>query len=151
MYKWKPHVPKTPDHAAKVAGESSASSTKVKKASEAKAKTASAKEPERNLSDKTKVLRMMDRQHPISTLNIGMARANISGAVRNDPDLEIAILQCLQGVCGYAAMAKRSCQILVGAFIEKVTGQDGVSEADRALLDFICPRHAEAGEEDPEG
>ncbi|KAG9326309.1 hypothetical protein KVV02_004046 [Mortierella alpina] len=151
MYKWKPHVPKTANNAAKVANESSSSSSKVKKARKARAKTASAKELKRNMSDKTKVLCMMDRQHPISTLNIGTARANIRGAVGNGPDLENAILQGLQEVCGYAAKAKRSCQILVGVFIEKVTGQDGVSEADRALLDFICPRHAEAGEEGPEG
>ncbi|KAF9943591.1 hypothetical protein BGZ72_003716, partial [Mortierella alpina] len=125
MYKWKPHVPKTPDNAAKATDEpAAASSTKAKKATKAKVKATSPKEPKRTASDRTKVLRMMDRQHPISTLNIGTARANIRGAVGNDTDLENDILRCLQEVCRYAAKAKRSCQVLVGVFIEKVTRQD---------------------------
>lgn len=150
MYKWKPHKPKTSDNAGTATSESSTSSTKVKTASKAKAKTASTKEPKRTPSDNTKVIRLMDRQHPISTLNIGTARANIRRAVGNDPDLEQDILQCLQEVCGHAAKAKRTCQILVGVFIEKVLRQDTVSDSDRALLDLICPRHAETRENDKE-
>ncbi|KAF9565978.1 hypothetical protein EC968_003977 [Mortierella alpina] len=145
MYHWKPHSPKTSEQAI---NESSSSSAKVKAASTAKAKTASKKEPKRTLAAKTKMIHLMDRQHPISTLNVGTARANIRGAVQNDPDLEQEIMQCLQEVCQYAAKAKRTCQILVGVFIEKVVSQDTVSDSDRVLLDLICPRHADAGEGD---
>ncbi|KAF9399912.1 hypothetical protein BGZ76_007817, partial [Entomortierella beljakovae] len=66
-------------------------------------------------------------------------------AAGDDLNLAIQVQVCLQEVTRLAAETKRSCQVLLGRFIELILtpGKDGKTifdEKDRKYLDAICPR-----------
>ncbi|KAF9952866.1 hypothetical protein BGZ70_000443, partial [Mortierella alpina] len=100
---------------------------------------------------KLDLARAMRREHPISTLEIGTVRANARAALQHPPpdmstlqvpwaDVASAVDQCLKDVTKLASGTKRSCQLLVGRFVEQLSTQDVISSLDRDLLDLVCPR-----------
>ncbi|KAF9980874.1 hypothetical protein BGZ75_007881, partial [Mortierella antarctica] len=100
---------------------------------------------------KLDLMRAMRREHPISTLEIGTVKANARAALRHPPsdmstlqfpwaDVASAVDQCLKDVTKLASDTKRSCQLLVGRFVEQLSAQDAINSSDRELLDLICPR-----------
>ncbi|KAF9940486.1 hypothetical protein BGZ70_006332, partial [Mortierella alpina] len=48
--------------------------------------------------------------------------------------------QCLKDVTKLASDTKRSCQLLVGRFVEQLSTENVISSSDRDLLDLVCPR-----------
>ncbi|KAF9562940.1 hypothetical protein EC968_005044, partial [Mortierella alpina] len=122
------------------------STAKTKEATKKKAtkKKATKKQDGRGVvSERTKMIRRMDKEHPFSTLDVGTTLANVKAALRDDEEetlLAQEVMKCLQEASRLAAITKRECQRLVSMFIETITAQKTVSEADRLLLDYICPR-----------
>ncbi|KAF9189315.1 hypothetical protein BGZ51_009709 [Haplosporangium sp. Z 767] len=112
---------------------------------------------------KKNLLDALNWEHPSTTLNIGTLSVNDNRALVNEPDLVPEVLRCLKESVRLAADIKRSCQQLIGRFIECIVAQGTVDESDRISLDHICPRISakievigeqdddEDGEEDVDG
>lgn len=71
------------------------------------------------------------------TLDVGTLGANIK---RAGTDLSSEVLTSLREAVRLAADTKRSCQRLIGCFIESLMTPGVFQESDRELLDHICPR-----------
>ncbi|KAI7829569.1 hypothetical protein BC939DRAFT_500057 [Gamsiella multidivaricata] len=57
----------------------------------------------------------------------------------NRPDLASEVIRCLQEPVYLVANIKRSCQQLLGQFIERVATRGDCMVSDKELLDCICP------------
>ncbi|KAF9570266.1 Rad2 nuclease [Mortierella alpina] len=157
-YRWKPHRPRSTNTA--TTQESSEEdptdseedfSDSEEDPSDSESTTSdSSAEPLEGMS-KLDLTLAMRREHPISTLEIGTVRANTRAALQHPPadistlpvpwaDVASAVDQCLKDVTRIASDVKRSCQLLVGRFVEQLSLHDVISSSDRDLLDLICPR-----------
>ncbi|KAF9947536.1 hypothetical protein BGZ72_010482, partial [Mortierella alpina] len=137
-----------------------ASGNHNKKKSTAKPKKATSKKDKEKKDDRgvvsgrTTAIRRMDKEHPISTLDVGTALANVKAATKDENEGDLLaqeVMRCLEEVSRLAANTKRKCQVLVGKYIETVTAQDTVSPTDRVLLDLICPRDTNGNDNDDGG
>ncbi|KAG0292156.1 hypothetical protein BGZ96_004452 [Linnemannia gamsii] len=93
-------------------------------------------------TEKLQVMRSMAYQHPTS-LYIRTLSANIRRAVPNQPILQQEVISCIQKASREAATTtKRKGQALIGAFIECLDcmGLGHLSDTDREILDYFCPR-----------
>ena len=89
---------------------------------------------------KVDVARAMNWEHPTVTLDIGTVAANVKEALKDESDLVAPVLECLQEVVRLATTAKRSCQQLIGCFVESIAMLGVFQESDRVALDYICER-----------
>ncbi|KAI7832491.1 hypothetical protein BC939DRAFT_105154 [Gamsiella multidivaricata] len=90
--------------------------------------------------NKADFTRALDWEHPTVTLDVGTLSANVRRAEDLSPDEASEVLRCLREAIRLAADTKRTCQQLLGRFIERVSDPAIFKETDRDLLDLICPR-----------
>lgn len=137
QYKWKPY--KTPPrNPADSTGDVSKSSKKS-----SKKKSTPLKSP----SEMTRrdLFFAMQREHPLVTLNAGTLSVNIKEAWKNyhpedDSNPARKVHECLQEAVRLAADAKRSCQKILGRYLDEIFSSDKIEEADREFLDHISAR-----------
>ncbi|KAF9104945.1 hypothetical protein BGX27_009866 [Mortierella sp. AM989] len=82
----------------------------------------------------------MQWEHPMVTLDVGTVSTNVKGVLGSDPNLALEVRKCIQDAVRLAADAKRSCQILLGRFIEHISSSEFIKESDREFLDNLCER-----------
>ncbi|KAG0317269.1 hypothetical protein BGZ99_006411 [Dissophora globulifera] len=133
QYKWKPW--KTPPESPLERPTADVERKKAKK------KPTTAKK-EKAVEDMKKVdlVRSLQWEHPTVTLDVGTMSANISRALSDEPDLAPEVTRCLKEAVRLAAHTKRSCQELIGRFIQLTTAPGMGKESDKVLFDHICPR-----------
>jgi len=90
--------------------------------------------------EKAELLRALRWEHPVVTLDVGTLKANVRRAQQGKEDLSTEVMRCLKEAVRLAADTKRSCQRLIGRFIECIMAPGVFQEADREFLDHICPR-----------
>ncbi|KAG0020648.1 hypothetical protein BGZ81_009264, partial [Podila clonocystis] len=82
-------------------------------------------------------------EHPTRTLEVGTINANVSRALKQFPaplqdDYFLRIKTCLTDITRLAARSKRTCQRLIGQYLEQLS-LHGVDEVDKIILDKLCP------------
>lgn len=95
--------------------------------------------------DKDQLVRSLQKEHPIRTLDIGTLNANATRALVKEFDHQEAskllprIKTCFKQVAHIASNTKRLCQRAIGQFVEEISSGT-VDTSDRYLLDKLCPR-----------
>ncbi|KAF9401880.1 hypothetical protein BGZ76_007414, partial [Entomortierella beljakovae] len=82
----------------------------------------------------------MNWEHPLVSLNVGTVATNVKGVLHTNEDLAIEVQRCLSEAVRYAAIAKRSCQVVLGRYIEHIFISNEIEELDRGFLDGLCER-----------
>ncbi|KAG0354052.1 hypothetical protein BGX24_007051, partial [Mortierella sp. AD032] len=102
----------------------------------------------RPAADMTKfqLVKAMQWEHPLRTLDIGTLKANTSRALKkevpHDADLQQriqhAITTCLSDVSKLASRTKRGCQQAIGQYLENLS-IDHLDQDDRTILNYLTP------------
>lgn len=102
----------------------------------------------RPAADMTKfqLVKAMQWEHPLRTLDIGTLKANTSRALKkevpHDADLQQninhAITTCLSDISKLASRTKRGCQQVVGQYLENLS-VDHLDKDDRTILSYLTP------------
>lgn len=95
---------------------------------------------------KFQLVKAMQREHPLRTLDIGTLKANTSRALKKeipyDADLQQklqhAITTCLSDISKLASRTKLRCQQAVGQYLEHLS-VDHLDEDDRTILSYLTP------------
>ncbi|KAF9109298.1 hypothetical protein BGX27_007769 [Mortierella sp. AM989] len=90
---------------------------------------------------KADLMRAMQWEHPLRTLNVGTMKANVRETLGHDTKGSLAseVTQCLRETVRLAANVKQACLRLIGCIIERLFMSNDFIESDRDILDFICP------------
>ncbi|KAF9333018.1 hypothetical protein BG006_004085 [Podila minutissima] len=107
--------------------------------------------------DKKGLMRSMNWNHPMSSLEIGTVHANVRHMVM-DGEMQQEVVDCLQEAPQLAAGMKREAQHLIGHFVEMLRDhmdkcrKDFITEVEQEILLSICkwikPADIDEGEED---
>ncbi|KAF9158623.1 hypothetical protein BGX20_003309, partial [Mortierella sp. AD010] len=147
QYAWKPwkKAPESP-----ICCDTNASETSEKTISQSKPKpkpkskpNSEPSRPRKQVEHMTKVelLNAMAWEHPIVTLKVGTVKANVTDALDNNEPLALRVTKHLQRIVQEATDIKRSCQHLIGRYIERLSTPGVFQESlDREPLDKLCPR-----------
>lgn len=92
--------------------------------------------------DKRQLVRALCWEHPTVTLDIGTLSANVNEVLKDEPALQQEVLDCIRKAVRLAAEIKRSCQRLIGLYLERLTVPGVLQPSDTDVLDHICPRIA---------
>jgi len=134
LYKFKPYKERTDTAEDVTNNESTQSKVKAKP-------TLKTLEGSSASSRKLSIMRLMAYQHPTSSLGVGTLWANTGRAVRNDPNLQGQVVQCVRDAICDAASTKCKGQRVIGRFIEHVNCMGPqLDDADQVFLDLLCPR-----------
>ncbi|KAI7829672.1 hypothetical protein BC939DRAFT_441441 [Gamsiella multidivaricata] len=95
---------------------------------------------------KIQLIRAMQTEHPLRTLDIGILKANTSRAIKKevpyDEDLQDklrhAVTTCLSDISNLASKSKRACQQVIGQYLESLS-VDHLDEDDRTILSYLTP------------
>ncbi|KAF9996289.1 hypothetical protein BGZ79_009976, partial [Entomortierella chlamydospora] len=80
-------------------------------------------------------------EHPTVTLKVGTVKANVTNALDSNTPLTLRVTKHLQKIVQEVTDIKRSCQQLIGRYIERLSTPGAFQEnLDRELLDKLCPR-----------
>ncbi|KAG0285569.1 hypothetical protein BGZ98_005448, partial [Dissophora globulifera] len=93
---------------------------------------------------KIQLIRAMQTEHPLRTLDIGTLKANTSRALKkefyDDEDLQAklrkAMTTCLSDISTLASKSKRVCQQAVGQYLENLS-IDQLDEDDKVILSYL--------------
>ncbi|KAF8942197.1 hypothetical protein BGZ46_006813, partial [Entomortierella lignicola] len=93
-------------------------------------------------TNKLAITRMMNYQHPTTSLYIGTLSANVKRALPNQDHVQHEVMAVHLKAAREAARIKRQAQRLIGRYIEHLakSGLGSVNAEDRKLLDLLCPR-----------
>ncbi|KAF8950293.1 hypothetical protein BGZ52_003017 [Haplosporangium bisporale] len=100
------------------------------------------------VDDMTKIqlVRAMQSEHPLRTLDIGTLNANTSRALKKEvpydenlqDKLQHAVTTCLSDVSNLASKSKRACQQVVGQYLESLS-VNHLDEDDKIILNYLTP------------
>ncbi|KAG0348128.1 hypothetical protein BGZ54_004709, partial [Gamsiella multidivaricata] len=88
---------------------------------------------------KLAITRLLQYQHPTSTLNVGTLSANLRRALPNDGTVQQEVALCIRNAVREAARIKRQGQRVIGKFVEHVN-KHGPGLNDRRFMNCLCPR-----------
>lgn len=80
----------------------------------------------------------LKREHPLVYLNVGTLRANVRRAYEGQNDDARDTIDHLKMAVRQASETKRTCQLLIGRYIEKIFNGE-LNDGDRDILNSICP------------
>ncbi|KAI7831143.1 hypothetical protein BC939DRAFT_221112 [Gamsiella multidivaricata] len=132
LYKFKPY--KEPE--AKDELEPSSDESKPKPKPKTKLKTLSDSSA---ATRKLAITRLLQYQHPTSTLNVGTLSANLRRALPNDGTVQQEVALCIRNAVREAARIRRQGQRVIGKFVEHVN-KHGPGPNDHRFMNFLCPR-----------
>ncbi|KAI7816406.1 hypothetical protein BC939DRAFT_45537 [Gamsiella multidivaricata] len=95
---------------------------------------------------KIQLIKAMQTEHPLRTLDIGALKANTSRALKKeipyDEDLQDKlrhdVTTCLSDISNLASKSKRACQQVIGNYLESLS-VDHLDEDDRTILSYLTP------------
>ncbi|KAI7825697.1 hypothetical protein BC939DRAFT_123916 [Gamsiella multidivaricata] len=95
---------------------------------------------------KIQLIRAMQIEHPLRTLDIGTLKANTSRALKKevpyDEDLQDKLLHavttCLSDISNLASKSEHACQQVIGQYLESLS-VDHLDEDDRTILSYLTP------------
>jgi hypothetical protein len=91
--------------------------------------------------NKQQLVKLMDKQHPVVSLEIGTIRANVKRAVDGNENVTKAVVDVLQNASQIAWTMKRRTELVLGAFIHNMEKKtEAPSKTELQILDLICPR-----------
>lgn len=83
------------------------------------------------------VLKALDFEHPIVTLEFGSLHKNIVDVLQDKPDVARSVEECLRAVVRRANDAKRQFQRVLGSYLSLVFSEE-VQQVDRRFLNHLC-------------
>ncbi|KAG0221617.1 hypothetical protein BGW42_007452 [Actinomortierella wolfii] len=83
------------------------------------------------------VLKALDSEHPIVTLEFGSLHKNIIGVLHDKPDVARSVEDCLRAVVRRANDAKRQFQRVIASYLEIVFSGE-IQQHDRKFLNHLC-------------
>ncbi|KAF9965989.1 hypothetical protein BGZ73_001190, partial [Actinomortierella ambigua] len=83
------------------------------------------------------VVKALDLEHPVVTLEVGSLHNNIVGVFQDKPDVARCVKDCLRTVVHQANEAKRQFQRILGLFLDQIFS-GGIEQHDRAFLRLLC-------------
>ncbi|KAG9072050.1 hypothetical protein KI688_006272 [Linnemannia hyalina] len=103
-------------------------------------------QPAADKMTKFQLVKAMQREHPLRTLDIGTLKANTSRALKKEipydaelqQKLQHAITTCLSDISKLASRTKRRCQQAVGQYLENLS-VDHLDEVDRTIFSYLTP------------
>lgn len=112
-------------------------------------------QPAANTMTKAELVKAMQSEHPLRTLDVGTLKANAGRALKNefgsDADLQLqlrnSVMGCLSTVSRLSAKTKRICQQVVGQYLENLSVDqsdnddnplvDQLDEDDRMIIGYL--------------
>ncbi|KAF9994506.1 hypothetical protein BGZ79_000742, partial [Entomortierella chlamydospora] len=92
---------------------------------------------------KAELVKTMEYEHPLVTLKVGTGSVNVEESLSENSKVNTQdydqVVGCLKDIVSKASDIKRACQQLIGRFIERITSDGDILQADRDLMDSICP------------
>ncbi|KAF9915510.1 hypothetical protein FBU30_001909, partial [Linnemannia zychae] len=90
-------------------------------------------------SNKKNILTALEYEHPVTVLRLGLLETNAQKALPGQQEVSKEVVRCFRSAVFDAWSVKIRCQEIIGAYL--ITVFSGVvSDADRHILDKLCPR-----------
>ncbi|KAF9920167.1 hypothetical protein FBU30_010048, partial [Linnemannia zychae] len=96
--------------------------------------------------NKARIISELGWNHPLVALKVGALDTN-AGRVTEGEELA-EVTKCIRKAIREAADIKRRCLQTIGRFVERLSDPSIFQEADRDLLDLVCPRITGKDKED---
>ncbi|GJJ71545.1 hypothetical protein EMPS_04256 [Entomortierella parvispora] len=90
--------------------------------------------------DKMRLVKELQRQHPLRVMDVGTLNANVTRALQRTllPASHLPrIKTCLSNVARLATATKRACQLAIGQYLETLS-MDNLDKNDKLILGMLC-------------